>query len=49
MLLDPHHHEPKWFQVELPASISLMVIAAILLISIVLSGTAADREKTKAK
>jgi tellurite resistance protein TerC len=48
MLLDPHHHEPKWFQVELPASVSLMVVAAILLISIVLSVTSAEREKPKA-
>lgn len=49
MLLDPHHHEPKWFQVELPASVSLMVVAAILLISIALSVTAEQREKAKAK
>jgi tellurite resistance protein TerC len=49
MLLDPHHREPKWFQVELPASVSLMVVAAILLISIALSVTAAQREKAKAK
>ena len=49
MLLDPHHHEPKWFQVELPASVSLLVVAAILLISIALSVTAAQREKAKAK
>jgi tellurite resistance protein TerC len=45
MLLDPHHHEPKWFQVALPTSVSLMVVAAILLISIALSVTAAHREK----
>jgi len=49
MLLDPHHREPKWFQVELPASVSLMVVAAILLISIALSVTSAQREKAKAK
>ena len=49
MLLDPHGREPKWFQVHLPASISLMVVAAILLISVVLSVTAAEREKAKAK
>lgn len=49
MLLDPHHHEPKWFQVELPASVSLMVVAAILLISVCLSVTAAEREKARAK
>lgn len=49
MLLDPHNHEPKWFQVALPTSVSLMVAAAILLISIALSVTAAQREKTNAR
>ncbi|HEY1786931.1 MAG TPA: TerC/Alx family metal homeostasis membrane protein [Verrucomicrobiae bacterium] len=47
MLMDPHQHEPKWFQVALPASVSLMVVAAILLISIALSVTAAHREKSR--
>jgi len=47
MLLDPHDHEPKWFQVALPTSVSLMVVAAILSISIALSVTAAHREKAK--
>ena len=45
MLLDPHDHEPKWFQVVLPTSVSLMVVAALLLISISLSLTASHREK----
>jgi tellurite resistance protein TerC len=49
MLLDPHQHEPKWFQVALPTSVSLMVVAAILLISIALSVTAAHREKANLK
>ena len=49
MLLDPHGHEPKWFQVELPTTVSLEVVAAILLISVALSVTAAHREKTNAK
>lgn len=49
MLLDPHHHEPKWFQVELPTTVALEVVAAILLISIALSATAAHREKKKAQ
>lgn len=48
MLIDPHHHEPKWFQVELPTNVSLEVVAAILLISIALSVTAAQREKKNA-
>jgi tellurite resistance protein TerC len=49
MLLDPHNHQPKWFQVALPTSVSLMVVAAILLISIALSVTAAHRERAIAK
>ena len=46
MLLDPHDHPPQWFQIEIPTSVSLLVVAAILLISITLSVTAARREKT---
>lgn len=49
MLLDPHGHEPKWFQAALPTSVSLMVVAAILLISIALSVTTAHREKANVK
>jgi TerC family integral membrane protein len=45
MLLDPHDHPPQWFQIEIPTTISLLVVAAILLISITLSVTAAHREK----
>lgn len=45
MLLDPHGHEPKWFQFEIPTTVSLLVVASILLISIVLSVSAAWREK----
>jgi len=45
MLIDPHGHEQKWFQIEIPAEVSLLVIAAILLISITLSVTAARRGK----
>lgn len=49
MLIEPHGAEPKWFQVELPTTVSLMVVAAILLISISLSVTAAHREKAEKK
>jgi len=45
MLLDPHGHKPKWFQIEIPTSVSLLVVAGIFLISIVLSITAARRER----
>jgi tellurite resistance protein TerC len=38
MLLDPHGTDPpRWFQVEIPISISLLVVGVIILISIVLS------------
>jgi TerC family integral membrane protein len=45
MLLDPHGHEPKWFQLEIPTTVSLLIVAAILLIAIALSVTAARKEK----
>jgi tellurite resistance protein TerC len=45
MLLDPHGHAPKSFQLEIPTTVSLLVVAAILSISIALSVTAARREK----
>lgn len=45
MLLDPHDRPPLWFQVQIPISVSLLVVAGILLISIVLSITAQQRDK----
>jgi tellurite resistance protein TerC len=45
MLLSPHGHEPKWFQIEILTSVSLLVVAGIFLVSIVLSVIAARREK----
>jgi tellurite resistance protein TerC len=46
MLLDPHDRQPPlWFQVDVPTSISLLVVAGILLTSIVLSILVAEREK----
>ena len=48
MLLNPHEHTPLWFQVEIPTSVSLLVVAAILLTSITLSVIAARREKRAA-
>jgi tellurite resistance protein TerC len=45
MLLDSHDRlPPLWFQFDVPTSVSLLVVAGILLISIVLSVTAAKRE-----
>jgi tellurite resistance protein TerC len=45
MLLDPHGPEPKWFQVEIPTGVSLMIVATILIIAVVLSVMVAEREK----
>ncbi len=48
MLLDPHEHEPPyWFQVEIPISISLLVVAGIILLSMAASIIAARREKRR--
>lgn len=45
MLLDPHDRPAKWFQVEMPTSVSLLVVVSILLTSIVLSVFAARAEQ----
>jgi len=45
MLLAPHGRAPKWFQMEIPTTTSLLVVAAVLLISIFFSVTAVRREK----
>lgn len=45
MLLDSHGQPPKWFQVEIPSSVSLLVVAAIIATSIAVSVVAGRREK----
>ena len=45
MLLDPHDHSPRWFQIEIPTGVSLMAVATIILIAILLSVRVAEREK----
>ncbi|HWH70449.1 MAG TPA: TerC family protein [Candidatus Sulfotelmatobacter sp.] len=46
MLLDPHDREPPlWFQVDIPISISLLVVAVIILASVALSVVVAQRGK----
>jgi tellurite resistance protein TerC len=48
MLLDPHDRvPPHWYQVDIPTSVSLLVVAGILFISIVLSIAAAQRDKRR--
>jgi tellurite resistance protein TerC len=45
MLLDPHEGRPKWFQVDIPSGVSLMVVGAIILTSIAVSIVATRREQ----
>lgn len=46
MLLDPHDApEPRWWQVEIPTAVSLLVVAGILATAILLSVEATRREK----
>jgi tellurite resistance protein TerC len=48
MLIDPHDRQPPlWFQYDVPTSVSLLVVASILLISIVLSVLVGAREKRR--
>lgn len=47
MLLDPHGHEPKWFQIEISTSTSLIVVATIILASILVSVIAMRLQKSK--
>jgi tellurite resistance protein TerC len=45
MLLDPHDRPPQWFQVKIPTTTSLLVVALILTTAIGLSLAATKREQ----
>ena len=45
MLLTPHSEPARWFQIEIPTAVSLLVIAGILTTAILASAIAAKREK----
>jgi len=47
MLLTPHGETHRWFQVEIPTGLSLLVVGGIILIAIALSFAAARREKAR--
>ena len=47
MLLAPHGETHEWFQVEIPTNLSLLVVAGIILVSIVLSFVATQRDKKR--
>jgi len=49
MLVDPHGHEEEWFQVDIPTSVSLLTVGAIILTSIAFSINARRREKKKTR
>jgi tellurite resistance protein TerC len=49
MLVEPHGLATQWFQIKIPTSVSLLVVAVILSISIALSIVAAQREKKAAR
>jgi tellurite resistance protein TerC len=45
MLIDPHHAPPRWFQAEIPANISLLIVATIILASVIASVIIARKQK----
>jgi len=45
MIMDPHDHPPRWFQAEIPTSVSLAIVAGIIAASIVISLAAARSHK----
>jgi tellurite resistance protein TerC len=47
MLMDPHGAPPKWFQKDIPTTLSLGIVAGIIVASIILSIVAARREKRR--
>jgi tellurite resistance protein TerC len=49
MLIDPHDDPPKWFQVDISTSMSLLVVAGIILVSMGLSLVATWKEKRNKK
>jgi tellurite resistance protein TerC len=44
MLISPHDRAPRWFQADIPISVSLLVVGGIILISIILSIIAGRRK-----
>ncbi|MEK7780086.1 MAG: TerC family protein [Verrucomicrobiota bacterium] len=45
MLIDPHGHDPKWFQYKIESNISLIIVGVIIATSMALSVMAGRREK----
>jgi tellurite resistance protein TerC len=47
MLLDPHEHPPRWFQIDIPDTTSLLIVVTIIAISILVSIVTARRERER--
>lgn len=45
MLLDPHGHEPKWYQVDIRTDVSLLVVGSIILTAVAMSVAVARRNQ----
>jgi tellurite resistance protein TerC len=45
MLVDPHGHEPKWYQFEISTAVSLLVILLVLSLAITWSLLARTGQK----
>ena len=45
MLIDPHGHDPKWFQVKIESAMSLTIVGVIIATSMAMSVMAGRREK----
>jgi tellurite resistance protein TerC len=48
MLLDPHENPPRWFQIDIPDTTSLLIVVTIIAISILISLITARRERERA-
>jgi TerC family integral membrane protein len=48
MLIDPHDHPRRWFQLDIPDTTSLLIVVTIIAISILASIIASRREKERA-
>ena len=47
MLMDPHGHEPKWLQRDISTGVSLAIVGAIIVTSILMSLAVARQEKLR--
>jgi tellurite resistance protein TerC len=47
MLIDPHGDEPKWFQKDIPNTLSLIIVGGIIFVSIVISVAVGRHEAKK--